>query len=153
MQLALGGPYNAFVAKLSADGSALVYSTYLGGSGNDGSDAGNGIAVDAAGNAYVTGHTFSPDFPTANALQAAPGGPNGNAFVAELMSGGSALVYSTYLGGSGNDDGYGIAVDAAGNAYVTGFASSPDFPTVNALQPTLGGPTNAFVAKIGTAAP
>jgi PKD repeat protein len=108
--------------------------------------------VDSAGNAYVTGSTRSPDFPTANALQ--PTGEN-NAFVARLSAAGSALVYSTYLGGSGYESGYisdglGIAVDSAGNAYVTGTAYSLDFPTVNALQPTMGGGLrDAFVAKIG----
>ena len=86
----------------------LIYSTYLGGNGNSsfGGDEGSGIAVDAAGNAYVTGYTSSPDFPTVNALQPALGDLNGsNAFVAKLSADGSALVYSTYLGGSGGDDG------------------------------------------------
>jgi hypothetical protein len=154
LQPALGSPNgNAFVAKLTADGSALVYSTFLGGSGNsqgDG-DAGNAIAVNAAGNAYVTGTTRSTDFPTANAFQSKLGGQGaGNAFVAELTMDGSALVYSTYLGGTGVDVGYGIAVDAAENAYITGDTKSPDFPTANAFQPVLGGKvaTNAFVAEL-----
>jgi hypothetical protein len=138
---------NAFVAKLSADGSTLVYSTYLGGSKFD---AGNGIAVDQAGNAYVTGWTSSSDFPTVNPLQPALGGPHGNAFVAEVSAEGSTLVYSTYLGGSNFDYAYGIALDPAGNAYVAGFTKSSDIPTVNPLQPALGSTNgNAFVAKIG----
>ena len=89
---------DAFVTKLNAAGSALVYSTYLGGSGDD---DGNGIAVDSSGNAYVTGYTDSTNFPTANAFQAAFGGGSGDAFVTKLNAAGSALVYSTYLGGSG----------------------------------------------------
>ena len=145
------GNYNAFVAKLSADGTALVYSTYLGGSNLD---RGLGIAVDGAGNAYVTGLALSLDFPTVKALQPACGGPNGNAFVAVFNADGSALVYATYLGGSGpdGDSGNGIAGDAAGNAYVTGFTTSADFPTVKAVQPKLGGrgARNAFVAKLSS---
>jgi hypothetical protein len=105
----------------------LSYSTFLGGSGLD---VGRGIAVDAAGNAYVTGTSASPNFPTANPLQATPGGAY-NIFVAKLNPAGSALVYSTYLGGSSGDNGYGIAVDASGNAYVTGTTSATNFPTAN----------------------
>ena len=153
LQATLGGRQNAFVAKLNAAGSALVYSTYLGGSGNF--DGGHGIAVDGAGNAYVIGNTDSVDFPTKNPLQATLGGSGGNVFVAKLNTAGSALVYSTYLGGSSffGDVGTGIAVDGAGNAYVTGLASSTDFPTKNPLQAALGGrgATNAFVAKLNAA--
>ncbi len=140
---------DGFVAKLNPTGSALVYSTYLGGSG---SDSGNGIAVDSAGNAYVTGATDSftfagsNDFPTANPLQAADGG-NSDAFVAKLNPTGSALVYSSFLGGISADGGYGIAVDSAGNAYVTGFTTSTNFPTANALQP-ISNNYDAFVTKI-----
>ena len=126
----------------------LVYSTYLGGSGFE---WGFGIAVDAEGNAYLTGSTRSVDFPTANALQPTFGGGEdffGDAFVAKLNPTGSALLYSTYLGGSVSEWGSGIAVDAEGNAYVTGVTSSADFPIVNPLQPTLAGDTDAFVAKL-----
>jgi hypothetical protein len=160
LQAAIRGFANAFVAKLNVAGSALVYSTYLGGSGNAGSfanDAGSGIAVDGAGNAYVTGETNSTDFPTtAGAFQTAPRSYI-NAFVAKLNAAGNALVYSTYLGGSGNgsrflgDTGNGIAVDGAGNAYVTGTTRSPDFPTANPLQAALGGFNTAFVAKLNAA--
>jgi hypothetical protein len=147
LQPAPGGPNgNAFVAKLTADGSALIYSTYLGGSGGD---VGAGIAVDAAGNAYVTGSASSTDFPTANPFQSSLHGVQ-NAFVAKLTADGSALVYSTYLGGSGGEAGSAIAVDTTGNAYVTGLTASSDFPTANPLQPGLRGMQNAFVAKIGT---
>jgi hypothetical protein len=143
-----GGNRDAFVAKLKPDGSALVYSTYLGGTADD---IATSIAVDAAGHVYLTGGTSSLDFPTANALQPTLNGP-GDAFVAKLTADGSALVYSTYLGGSDSDGGGGIAVDAVGNAYIAGSTSSSDFPTANSLQPQLGrsGATNAFVAKIST---
>ncbi len=141
-----GGNEDAFVAKLNPEGSALVYSTYLGGSSND---VGDGIAVDAKSNAYVTGTTSSTDFPTENPLQPTSGGGNEDAFVAKLNPEGSALVYSTYLGGSLSDYGYGIAVNVIGNAYVTGVTYSTDFPTENPLQPTSGGGNeDAFVAKL-----
>ena len=139
---------NAFVAKLNAAGSALVYSTYLGGSL---SDYGTGIAVDSSGNAYVTGTTTSPDFPTVNPFQATNHGAYGNVFVAKLNAAGSALVYSTYLGGGLGDFGLGIAVDPSGNAHVTGVTGSPDFPTANAIQATCGGgcsAVDAFVAEL-----
>jgi hypothetical protein len=136
---------NVFVTKLNPSGSALLYSTYLGGTGGD---SGQGIAVDSSRNAYVTGQTSSTDFPTANPLQATNPGAYGSAFVAELNSAGSALTYSTYLGGSEGDYGYGIAVDSSGNAYVTGTTDSLDFPTVNSLQSTNHGWQNAFVTKI-----
>ena len=135
----------AFVAKLNPTGSALVYSTYLGGS--DGGEVGSGIAVDTSGNAYVTGHTGAIDFPTVNPLQPTLNGEV-DAFVSKLNPTGSALVYSTFFGGSGSDDAKGIAVDLAGNAYVTGTTSSTDFPTVNALQAVFGGNLDAFVAKL-----
>jgi hypothetical protein len=142
----LGFP-DAFVTKLNASGTALVYSTYLGGGGID---RGFGIAVDAAGNAYVTGFSDSLDFPTtAGAFQVTFGG-GGDAFVTKLNPTGAALVTSTYLGGSGADAGRGIAVDAAGNAYVTGETDSRDFPTTGgAFQPTFDGPDfDAFVTKL-----
>jgi hypothetical protein len=145
-----GGFYDAFVAKLNAAGSALVYSTYLGGSRDD--QAGLGIAVDGAGNAYVSGFTTSTNFPMKNALQPTYGGGAHDAFVAKLNAAGSALVYSTYLGGTGEDGGFAIAVNGAGNAYVTGYTISSNFPTKNPLQPALigGGAADAFVAKLST---
>jgi hypothetical protein len=151
LQTSFGGNgfYDAFVAKLNPTGTALVYSTYLGGSNND---YGAGIAVDAAGDAYLTGYTASTNFPTtAGALQTPYGGGNTDAFVAKLNPTGTALVYSTYLGGTGDDRGLGIAVDAAGNAYVTGYTASTNFPTTGgAFQRTYGGGGNvdAFVAKL-----
>jgi hypothetical protein len=144
LQPANGGSDDAFVAKLNPAGSALVYSTYLGGSG---ADQGAGIAVDGSGNAYVTGTTQSTDFPTMNPLQPSYGG-NYDAFVAKLNATGSALVYSTYLGGSGRDDGSGIAVDSLGSAFLIGYTTSANFPTVNPLQPSYGGGGDAFVTKL-----
>src|SRR5207249_23529 len=146
---------DAFVTKLNATGTALVYSTFLGSSGDD---FGVGIAVDAAGNTYVTGATESADFPvTVGAFQPGFGG-NFDAFVTKLdttKTGSDSLVYSTFLGGTGLDDGFAIAVDAAGNAYVTGDTNSPDFPTtLGAFQTTLspslteGFERDAFVAKL-----
>ncbi len=152
-QTSFGGVPDAFVSKLNSSGSALVYSTYLGGSSFD---SGQGIAVDSSGDAYVTGYTSSSNFPaTAGALQTTFGG-GADAFVSKLNSGGSALVYSTYLGGSSFDFGFGIAVDSSGNAYVTGYTCSSNFPTTaGALQTTfgVGGAIDAFVAKFGTAPP
>jgi hypothetical protein len=144
-QPAIGGAYNAFVTEISAGGSALVYSTYLGGSSYD---FGAAIAVDSSGDAYVTGYTYSTNFPTKNPLQPQSGGGTVDAFVTEINAGGSALVYSTYLGGSAEDQGSAIAVDSSGNAYVTGNTDSTDFPTMNPLQRANGGDTDAFVAKI-----
>jgi len=138
-----GGGADAFVTKLSAEGT-VVYSTYLGGTKWD---AGEDIAVDGAGNAYVTGNTFSTDFPTRLALQPGFGGEF-DAFVAKLSVDGATLVYATYLGGDDLDNGAGIAVDGAGNAYLTGYTWSIDFPTRQALQPGLGGSTDAFIAKL-----
>ena len=148
LQAANGGGTDAFVSKLDAAGCALLYSTYLGGSGGDG---GAGIAVDAAGSAYVSGSTSSTNFPTANPLQAASGGGLTDAFVSKLNAAGSALLYSTYLGGSSRDAGRGIAVDAAGSAYVTGWTTSTNFPTASPLQSAKAGFTDAFVSKLNAA--
>ena len=115
LQPSLLGNQDAFVSKINPDGSALVYSTYLGGRG---SDSGEGISVDAQGNAYLTGKTTSGDYPTAYAMEPSPAG----AFVSKLNADGSALVYSTYLGGNDFSDwGRSIAVDGSGNAHVAGF--------------------------------
>jgi hypothetical protein len=138
---------NAFVTKINAAGSVLVYSTYLGGSGDD---HGYSIAVDTGGKAYVTGFTLSRNFPIAHALQASNGGSY-DAFVTKINGAGSALVYSTYLGGNGVDSGNGIVVDGSGSAYVTGATSSTNFPTGSALQASNGGGNDAFVTKINGA--
>ena len=143
IQATLRGNTNAFILKISPSGTSLVYSTYLGGSDFD---TAQGIAVDAAGEAYITGGTRSLDFPTVNALQASYGGGISDAFVAKLNAAGSALVYSTYLGGSGNDGGRSIALDGSGNAYVTGSTDSENFPTKNPFQITPS--FAAFVTEI-----
>jgi hypothetical protein len=155
----LRGDSDAFVAKLTAAGDALVYSTYLGGgtpgtaggiNSNTGSiddDWGSAIAVDAQGHAYVTGYTASSGFPLVNPLASPANALRGgsDAFVAKLSSAGNALVYSTYLGGSDSDWGFGVAVDGQGQAYVTGQTSSPDFPLANNSP---HGGLDAFVTKI-----
>jgi len=145
LQGSLKGPFDVFICKLSPDGRHLIYSTFLGGSN---SDEGVAIAVDSGGNAYVTGSVTSSDFPTLNPIQSKFGGGVVDAFVLKLNAEGSALVYSTYLGGSYRDQGAGIAVDPSGNAYVTGFTGSTDFPVSHAIQPELAGEFDAFVAKL-----
>ncbi len=173
---------NAFVTKLSPDGGSLVYSTYLGGSGISGTslpsdvnegvgEAGYGIAVNAAGEAYVTGYTVSPDFPSQGGYQQVNHGTANfaaNAFVSKLNAAGTGLAASTYLGGTGRvigngnasldaadngDDGIGVALDAAGDAYVIGVSSSTDFPTTTGAYQTTNRAAanvaaNAFVSKL-----
>ncbi|WP_217697922.1 Ig-like domain-containing protein, partial [Sinomonas mesophila] len=154
----LGGSSDAFVTKLNVAGTALVYSTYLGGSGPDnpticsaGPTGCNGIAVDALGNAYVTGQTLFGFPTTPGAFATSPIG-GFDAFVAKLNpagAGASDLVYSTYLGGSAGDSTSAIALDAAGNAYVTGQTTSSNFPTsLGAFDATFAGPDDAFVTKL-----
>ena len=146
-QGAFAGNDDAFVTKFDATG-ARVYSTYLGGSG---ADIGHGIAVDGAGAAYITGQTASSNFPVLSASQGALAGPGTfDAFVTKLDATG-ARVYSTYLGGSDIDEGYGIAVDSAGAAYVTGRTASSNFPVLSASQGVFGGFIDAFVTKFNAA--
>ena len=152
-----------FVSKLNPAGTALVYSTYLGGSGNTGNDAlygdvGVGIAVDSSGDAYVTGDAQSTNFPvTAGAFQTVNKSTKAyteSSFVTKLNPSGTALLYSTYLGGNNQDFGTGIAVDGSDYAYVTGYTSSSTFPvTAGAFQTTnnsdlTDGWTEAFVTKL-----
>jgi uncharacterized repeat protein (TIGR01451 family) len=144
-----GGDYDAFVSRLSADGSALTYSSYFGGEAND---SGNGIGVDAGGAIYVTGGTRSlNDFPiTPGAFQSFSSGQL-DAYAAKIdptQRGAASLVYSTYLGGLGVDRGTAIAVDSVGNAYLTGRTESPDFPAFNSFQPAYGGGADAFVSVL-----
>jgi hypothetical protein len=148
-QATLRGSSNAFVTKLAAGGNALVYSTYLGGAGKD---QGAAIAVDGSGSAYITGSTGSYNFPTTKtAYQTALRGA-GNAFVTKLSPAGNALVYSTYLGGSGGDGGVGIALDSHLSAYITGSTNSTDFPTQSPVQATYqGGNLDVFVTKLSPA--
>jgi hypothetical protein len=133
---------------IDAAGSGFVYSTFLGGSN---ADQGLGIAVDSSGNAYVTGVTQSnSDFPTKSTIQSKFGGGAQDAFVTALNPAGSALLYSTYLGGSQADAAAGIWVDANQNVYVTGQTNSSDFPMANATQGTLAGGNDAFVTEINS---
>ncbi|OGG43600.1 MAG: hypothetical protein A3F84_24070 [Candidatus Handelsmanbacteria bacterium RIFCSPLOWO2_12_FULL_64_10] len=143
-----GGVYDAFVTKLNAAGSTLTYSTYLGGSGED---RGIAIAVDGSGSAYLTGYTASTNFPTASPLQATYGGGTDDAFVSKLNAAGSALTYSTYLGGGGSDRGHDIVVDGSSNAYLTGYTQSSNFPTQSPQDASLGGSQDVFVAKLASA--
>jgi hypothetical protein len=149
LQSTLSGNSDAFLTKINPSGSAITYSTFLGGSADDGA---SGVAVDALGDAYIAGFAGSTDFPTLSAQQPDFAGGSDDAFVAEINPSGNALVYSTYLGGSGDDRGAGIAVDPLGNVHAAGTTASTNFPTLNALQHGLGGAgaTNAFVAKIGS---
>ncbi|MDQ1591762.1 MAG: hypothetical protein QOG71_2389 [Pyrinomonadaceae bacterium] len=149
-----GNNSDAFVSKLNASGSSLLYSTFIGGGDNDGASA---IALDAAGNAYVTGDTGTnasgqdfQNFPTTpGAFQTQEGGRfSTDAFVSKLNSSGSSLVYSTLLGGNHYDVPYGIAVDASGNAFVTGYTESITFPVTAGAFRTTGGSTEAFVTKL-----
>jgi hypothetical protein len=143
------GPSDVFVAKISASGSALSYSTYLGGTGS-GLEHANSIAVDGSGSAYVTGLTSSTNFPTLNPIQTDPDPLLEDAFVTKLNGTGTQLVYSTYLGGIDDpDEGNGIAVDSSGSAYVVGRAS-PGFPTTPGAFQESGG-FDAFVAKLNPA--
>jgi hypothetical protein len=155
---------DVFITKLDPTGTTLIYSTYLGGSD---SDDPAGIAVDASGNAYVTGRTRSTNFPvTPGAFQTTPQPPNSSApfdvFVAKLNPAGTALIYSTYLGGRAEDQATAIAADASGNAYVAGYTISTDFPLLNPLQGRfIGGTcdggdvlftcTDAFLTKLNAA--
>ncbi|MFQ6671916.1 MAG: SBBP repeat-containing protein [Candidatus Tectimicrobiota bacterium] len=138
LQAAKGGDHDAFVTKLNPAGGALVYSTFLGGRDRKVGEAGRALAIDQDGAVYVTGYTDSADFPTASPIQAAKGGGI-DAFVTKLNPAGSTLVYSTYLGGEDNDEGWGLAVDATGAAYVAGRTDSPDFPTASPIQAAQGG--------------
>ncbi|WP_293369624.1 SBBP repeat-containing protein [Microcoleus sp. CAWBG556] len=140
-----GGANDAFVIKLGPLGNNAIYSTYLGGSGDDN---GHRITLDSANNVYVTGDTTSTNFPTKNAIQSVSGGGK-DAFVTKINASGSALVDSTYLGGSGDDNGSGIAVDASGAVYVAGSTKSTNFPTATPLQAANGGGDyDAFITKI-----
>jgi Beta-propeller repeat/FG-GAP-like repeat len=162
------GNQDGFVTKLNSTGTAQVYSTYLGGSEND---AANGVAIDSSGNAYVAGQTTSTNFPVVNGYQTsfAGGGTDcgsgivcGDVILTKLNAAGSALLYSTYLGGSAEESGVGITVDSSGNAYVTGGTDSSNFPvTQGAPQAAYGGGSascataglacgDAFVAKLNT---
>jgi Abnormal spindle-like microcephaly-assoc'd, ASPM-SPD-2-Hydin/Beta-propeller repeat len=147
-QSSYGGQADAFVSKLVFSGAdiTLGYSTYLGGTSLD---QAFGLALDSGSNVYVTGDTQSTNFPTENAFQAKLAGGSGqDAFVAKLNSAGSTLVYSTYLGGSGTDTAYGVAVDSTGVAHVVGSTTSTNFPTANPIQTANNGNTDAFLTRL-----
>ena len=141
-----GGGTDAFVVAISSDANSLIYADQFGGPGEE---SGNGIAVDPAGNAYVTGHTNSANFPTLNPAQPANGGAD-DAFVAKFDAAGGQ-VYATYLGGTSFDHGNAIAIDSAGNAYVTGYCEAAFPVTGQAFKPTITGASDAFIAKLNQA--
>lgn len=140
-----GGGEDGYVVKVDSSGSSVVYATYLGGS-----DADNtfGVAVNAAGVAYVTGSTASSDFPVNAAFQPSYGGGTQDAFLAKIDAAGSSLVYSSYLGGSADEQGTGIGIDASGDAMVSGQTGSSDFPTLSALQGSYAGGEDSYVTKV-----
>src|SRR5262249_11823859 len=150
------GSEDVFVTKINAAGNSLVYSSVIGGTNNDFAFA---VAVDTSGNAYVTGATDSPDFPQVHPIPGACLGTCGtsqfpeNAFVTEGNAAGNALVYSSFLAGSGFTEGFGIATDSAGSAYVVGLTQSADFPRVHQIAGAcLGacgaGSSDGFVTKV-----
>lgn len=141
------GSTEAFVVKLNASGSSLTYATFLGGSL---SDSGEGIAVDTNGATYITGYTYSSDFPVTPGAYDVSFNGSYDVFVLKLNAVGSAVAYATFLGGNGQDAGYSIVIDANGASYVMGFAGSTDFPTTLGAfdQSYNGGLIDAFIAKI-----
>ena len=139
-----GGNTDVFVSVFNADGTGLLYSTYLGGSGSEDSWA---IAADAEGHAYITGYTDSTDFPLRNPLQPTNRGYR-DSFLSKLSPDGSALVYSTYLGGTGWDEAWCVDLDRDGFVYIAGTTSSTNFPTRNPIQATNRGGSDAFLTKI-----
>ncbi|HEX2048879.1 MAG TPA: SBBP repeat-containing protein [Acidimicrobiales bacterium] len=142
----LTGPLDAFVTKFNRDGSAAEYSTFLGGSGVEGA---LGLDVDPRGSAYVSGGTVSPDFPTTPEAFDRTFNGGTDVFVTKLTPDGSALAYSTFVGGGGTDEGFGLAVSYLGEAYVTGGTASADFPTTSdAIATTLTGDSDAFLTKL-----
>jgi Beta-propeller repeat len=147
IQPILHGGTDVFVTKINADGTGLVYSTFLGGSDYE---SGAGIAIDATGNAYITGTTLSTDFPTVGTIQTKNGG-TADAFAAKISADGNTLLYSAYLGGNNYDQAWRIAVDRYGAAYILGNTLSTNFPTKSAFQPNNGGGQDVFVTKINAA--
>lgn len=145
LRSSFSGQSKAFVLKLSPSGNHLIYSTFLGGTG---SDYATGIAVDSTGQAYLCGYTGSVDFPvSSNAFQGLYGGGTSDGFFARLNASGSQLIYATYLGGTGNDTASAVALDPAGNVYLTGQTQSSNFPLLAAMQ-TMFNERDAFVVKL-----
>lgn len=152
IQSSPGGDYDIFVTKINAAGSAIVYSTFLGGTG--GNEYGMAIAADSSGNAYVAGATSSSGFPgvTGSSIQSTYGGGTRDAFLTKINSGGTAITYSTYLGGSGDDVAGAVEVDASGNVYLHGSTASSNFPvTTGVAQTSLAGSNDTWVAKVNSA--
>jgi len=146
----LKGSQNAFVTEVNFTGEALLYSTYLGGSQ---ADVAQSIQLDNSSppNMYIAGYTFSSNFPTVSPIQGKVGS-GANVFVSKLNGAGSALTFSTYLGGSGDDRAYGLALDGSQNVYITGGTTSTNFPTTSgAFQPSLHGSSDAFICKLNSA--
>ncbi|HLK33417.1 MAG TPA: SBBP repeat-containing protein, partial [Terriglobales bacterium] len=148
-QSTMKGAENAFVAKINAAGTTALFLTYLGGSGTD---IGNGIGVDSAGNTYITGSTSSADFPVlasagSTLYQGSYGGGASDAFATKLAASGGSLIWSTFIGGSGDDAGLGVAVDANQNSFFTGSTTSTNLNVIRAIQATPGGGTDAFAGK------
>ncbi len=141
------GGSDVFVVKLNSNGSSLIYSTFIGGSSYD---YGYGLAVDGSGHAYVTGYTYSSNFPTTSGAYDQTHNGSDDVFVVKLNSSGSGLMYATFLGGSNDDRGYGLAVDGSGHAYVAGGVYSTNFPTTSGAydQTYNGGLYDAFVTKL-----
>lgn len=147
LQNANAGARDAFVVSIVPTGIELDYSTYLGGTFNDYATS---VALDSSGNIYLTGQTFSGDFPTEGETQTNLG--NGDAFVTELSPGAAGIVFSTFVGGTDEDQGNSVAVDSTNSAYITGFTSSANFPTRLPLQTDPGdGAADAFVVKVNSA--
>jgi len=140
------GQKDAFILKINPSGSALVYSSYIGGEGDD---VARGIAIDGSGNAYVAGETSSTNLPVVSPIQTQNAGQK-DGFILKINPSGNALVYSTFLGGTGDDTAYGIAVDGSGRAYIAGATNSVDFPMVSPIQASNNGQLDAFVSKIAS---
>jgi hypothetical protein len=141
------GGYDAYVTKLNATGSALIYSTFLGGSGNEN---GNGLAINADGEAYITGGTLSHNFPVMNPIQSYNAGVQ-DIYAAKFNASGNALIYSTYLGGNNNEGGAGITLGASGSAYLVGPTTSTNFPLADPIQSQYGGgPYDVFITKLNS---
>ena len=138
----------SFLTKLDPTGTVLLSSSFIGGNG---ADEARGLAIDASGNAYITGVTRSTNFPTVNAIQGTLNGESRRVRAEDLRPTAAVLLFSTYLGGSGLDEGAGVAIDAARNVYVTGTTRSADFPTASPRQAAHAGHIDAFVSKLNPA--
>jgi hypothetical protein len=143
----LMGRSDIFIAKFNPSGDTLLFATYLGGQDYD---KATGISIDAIGNIVLTGTTRSHDFPIKNAIQGSYGGGTSDAFVSKFNADGSELLFSSYIGGQDQDDGYGIAIDSQNDIYITGETSSNDFPLNNAYQPRQSGHADAYVVKFNS---